>query len=162
MSGTRSRAVRVLAAVALAVSLTANGWLVLEHREAAALERARDEALAQGTETVLALTSYDADTLDQDFAAVLDGSVDPFRSQFEAAGEHLRKVIERHDGRAVSELVRAGVGEATEDRVELVLLVDQVVESDRQRRPRTDRNRIAVTMVRTDAGDWRVSEAALL
>jgi Mce-associated membrane protein len=158
--GVRPRWVALLA-VALAASLAAGGWLLLERREAHRLESAHDGALAQARESAEALTTYHHERLDEDFAAVQDGAVDPFAEQFEKAGASLRKVLEQYDGTASGKVVRAAVVSGDEDRAEVILFVDQTVTSAMQKKPRLDRNRIAMTMVHTDDG-WKVSEAELL
>ncbi len=153
--------VTVLLSAALAGALALAGWLLLEMRETHAVEAARTEATAQARIAAVALTSYDYKSLDDDFDAVRRLATDPFASQFDKASETLTDVLEKYQGTAKGKVVRAAVSSADEDRVEVLLFVDQTVTSSMQQRPRVDRNRIAMTLVRTDDG-WRVSEADLL
>ena len=153
--------VTVLLSAALAGALALAGWLLLERRETHAVEAARTEATAQARIAAVALTSYDYKSLDDDFDAVRRLATDPLASQFDKASETLTDVLEKYQGTAKGKVVRAAVSSADGDRVEVLLFVDQTVTSSMQQRPRVDRNRIAMTLVRTDDG-WRVSEADLL
>jgi Mce-associated membrane protein len=157
----RPRRVTVLLAAALVASLVTSGWLFLAKRTADAVDASRSDATAQARTAAVALTSYDYRTLGEDFDAVRELAVDPFAAQFDEASRTLTDVLEKYEGTAEGEVVRAAVSSADEDRVQVLLFVDQTVTSSLQDRPRTDRNRIAMTMVRTDEG-WRVSEAELL
>lgn len=156
-----SRLPTVLLTAALVAALALSGWLLLERREAGQVATAREEATAQARVAAVALTSYDHATLARDFDAVRDLAVDPFASQFEKASRTLTEVLEKYEGTADGKVVRAAVSSADEGRVQVLLFVDQTVTSAMQEQPRVDRNRIAMTLVRTDDG-WRVSEAELL
>lgn len=151
----------VVLSTALVAALALAGWLYLDKRENDAVAGARVEAVAQARTAAVALTSYDHESLREDFDAVRDLATDPFASQFDKASERLTAVLEKYEGTAQGKVVRAAVSSAARDRVEVLLFVDQTVTSSLQQQPRVDRNRIAMTLVRTDAG-WRVSEAELL
>ena len=157
----RPRPATLLLSAALVAALALAGWLLLEKRSDDAVAAARTEAVAQARTAAVALTSYDHRTLRKDFDAVRDLATAPFETQFDKASERLTDVLEKYQGMAQGKVVRAAVSSADENRVEVLLFVDQTVTSSLQQRPRVDRNRIAMTLVRTQDG-WRVSEAELL
>lgn len=157
----RPRPTTLLLSIALVAALVLAGWLFQQKRQDDAVAAARTEATAQARTAAVALTSYDHKTLRKDFDAVRDLATDPFASQFDKASQRLTAVLEKYQGTAHGKVVRAAVSSADTDRVEVLLFVDQTVTSSLQQQPRVDRNRIAMTMVRTRDG-WRVSEAELL
>jgi Mce-associated membrane protein len=157
----RPRLATLLLSTALVASLSLAGWLFHQKQEADALVSARQEATAQARTAAVALTSYDHTTLRKDFGAVRALATDPFASQFAKASARLTEVLEKYQGTAQGKVIRAAASTGDANRVEVLLFVDQTVTSSLQERPRVDRNRIAMTMVRTPDG-WRVSEAELL
>lgn len=125
----------------------------LDESRSASLEAARDFAVL--------VTTYDPETLDASFAAVLNSSTGDFRDQYAAASDSLRDAIVEVDGSANGEVVGAGISKASDDRVEVVIFIDQTVSNKLLDEPRVDRSRMSVVMERRGES-WLVSEMQLL
>jgi Mce-associated membrane protein len=125
----------------------------LDDSRSAALEAARDFAVL--------VTTYDPKTLDASFDAVLEHSTGEFHDQYATASDSLRDAIVEVDGSAKGEVIAAGISKASDDRVEVVIFIDQTVSNKLLDKPRVDRSRMSVVMERR-AGSWLVSEMQLL
>lgn len=124
------------------------------------LNAAREDALAAARVFATDLTTYDHADLDQDFAAVLDGSTDPFKSQYADTTEDLRELFQQFQATSTSTLLGSGVAEVTEDTATVVLFVDQTVRNTNSAEPRIDRNRVRVELEKVD-GKWLAAEVAV-
>lgn len=144
-------------AAAGAVVATGGSALGLQTAEDAAAVRA--SALEAARERTVSLTSYDHTRLDQDFAGVLETAVDPFRTEYSGTTEQLRAVLAESQAVATATVLAAGLeGEVTEteqgERAVVVVAVDQVI-ATAGAEPRTERNRLRMTLVRPEA-TWLV------
>jgi Mce-associated membrane protein len=148
--------VLVVLALVLALAVTA-GLLVLRARGEDRAEQARSAALAAGERHAVTLLSYDHRHLDRDFAraeAVLTGS---FADDYAQTTEKVvRPTAEQVKAVVTAEVVSSSVVRASEDRVVLLLFVDQTTTSTRLEGPKVDLNRVRMTLTRAD-GQWLVS-----
>ena len=141
-----------LAVGALATGTTVAGGGASEQDRQGALQAARDRTLA--------LTSYDFRRLDQDFAAVLAASVPPFRDEYTETTAQLTPAFTQAEAVATSTVVGAGLESYAPERVVAVLAVDQQI-ATKGAQPRTERNRLRMTLVPSDQG-WVVERVERL
>lgn len=146
-----------VAGVALAVALSA---LLLGDGGGDALERDRAGALAAARERTLALTSYDHRTLETDVEAVLVTATGPFLDDYRATAAQLRPTFASTQAVATASVVAAGLESAGPDRAVAVVAVDQVIRTSGAA-PRTERNRLRMTLVRPDR-TWLVERVERL
>lgn len=142
-------------AVALAALLTSDPEQAPEDGErqrAAALQAARDRTVS--------LTSYDAATLDEDFARVLETATGPFADEYRRTSAQLRPTFERTQAVATGSVLGAGLESFAERRAVAVVAVDQVIRTAGAA-PRTERNRLRMVLVRPD-GTWLVERVERL
>ena len=148
----------LVVAAALVVALVATAaLLVVRARGDERVEQARSAAMAAGERHAVTLLSYDHRHLDRDFAraeAVLTGS---FADDYAQTTEKVvRPTAEQVKAVVTAEVVSSSVVRASEDRVVLLLFVDQTTTSTRLEGPKVDLNRVRMTLTRT-GGEWLVS-----
>lgn len=112
----------------------------------------RASALEAARERTVALTSYDHRTLDEDVAAVLSTATGAFEQEYTSTVEQLRETFVSSQVVATSEVKAAGLeGEVADteqgERAVVVLAVDQVI-ATAGAEPRTETNRLRMTLVR--------------
>ena len=151
-----------VAAVSLAVAVAG---LLLGSRGADRAEQARESALEAARERTTVLTSYDYRMLDADFAAVLETATGEFEKDYRDTTGQLRGTFEQTKAVAVGTVVAAGLEDVEldqdgRDRAVAVVAVDQVI-STAGAAPRTERNRLRMTLVRPD-GTWLVESVERL
>ena len=148
----------LVVAAALVVALVATAaLLVVRARGDERVEQARSAAMAAGERHAVTLLSYDHRHLDRDFAraeAVLTGS---FADDYAQTTEKVvRPTAEQVKAVVTAEVVSSSVVRASENRVVLLLFVDQTTTSTRLDGPKVDLNRVRMTLTRT-GGQWLVS-----
>lgn len=141
-------------AVAGAVLATQRGTDV----DASAVQ-VRASAVEAARERTVALTSYDHRRLDEDVAGVLATATGAFEQEYASTVESLRETFVSGQVVATATVVAAGLeGEVVEDetgeRAVVVVAVDQVI-TTAGAEPRTEPNRLRMTLVRPD-GTWLV------
>jgi len=144
-------AVLVLLAGSAAVAVT------LGERREQALSDARTAAVEQARTAAVTVLSYDHETLDEDFAAALALSTGEFAEEYARTSEAaVRPVAEETRAVVEADVVSAGVVSAGPQEVRVLLFVNQTTTSTRADGPRTDQNRVRMTMQKV--GDrWLVS-----
>ena len=146
----------VVLALVMALAVIA-GLLVLRARGEDRVEEARSAALAAGERHAVTLLSYDHRHLDRDFSraeAVITGS---FAQDYAQTTEKVvRPTAEQVKAVVTAEVVSSSVVRASENRVVLLLFVDQTTTSTRLEGPKVDLNRVRMTLTRT-GGQWLVS-----
>lgn len=152
--------VRAIAAGILAAVLATagyEGWLLFEQHQK---DVAAAQALDAAKKYVLALTSVDTTAIDKNFAEVLDGSTGEFKDMYTKSSAQLRQTLIDNKAAAHGNVVDAAVRSATEDKVEVVLFVDQSVSNGAAPAPQLDRSRVKMTMEKVD-GRWLASKVEL-
>lgn len=124
------------------------------------LERDRASALEAARERTVVITSYDHRRLDADFAAVLERAVGPFEDDYAKTTEMLEPTFTSQQAVATGTVVAAGLESADADSAVAVVAVDQVI-TTKGAAPRTERNRLRMTLVRPD-GTWLVERVERL
>jgi Mce-associated membrane protein len=159
--------VAVSIAVALASVTVAGVVLVTQPRTAGApaggseaeLRRAALDAARAAT---VSLTSYDHRTLDEDFGRVSAIAVGDFAKEYAETSAALRPTLEQTQAVATSQVPAVGIEELQTDpvRVVAVVAVDQVIRTAGAE-PRTELNRLRMTLVRPDQ-TWLVERVQRL
>lgn len=141
----------VVVAVVAAVVLS-----VLLYRRAAT-ERAGNEALATARAYAVTVTTYDFQNLDRDFANVLDGATGDFKDQYAGASQTLRPLIVQAKATGRGTVLDAAIKSVSTDQVEVLLFTDVQITGGDGAPPRTERDRMSMTMTRVD-DRWLVSK----
>lgn len=151
-----------LAVAALSVALAVTS-LVLADDGSKVVQRAeqdRRSALEAARERTLALTSYDYRQLAGDFGAVLATATGSFKSDYETTSRQLGPTFLAAQAMAAGNVVAAGLESGDGVRAVAVVAVDQVIRT-KGAPPRTERNRLRMTLVRP-AGVWLVERVERL
>lgn len=156
----RVNAIRWAAAAVLAVALAGSGyegWLLFQHHQK---DVAAAQALAAAKKFILTLTSVDTNAIDKNFTDVLDGSTGEFKDMYTKSSAQLRQTLIDNKAAAHGTVIEAAVQSATEDKVDVVLFVDQSVSNGAAPAPQLDRSRVRMTMEKVD-GRWLASKIEL-
>lgn len=156
----RINVARWAAALVLAVVLAGagyEGWLLFQHHQK---DVAAAQALTAAKKYILALTSVDTNAIDKNFAEVLDGSTGEFKDMYTKSSAQLRQTLIDNKAAAHGSVVDAAVQSATENKVDVVLFVDQSVSNGAAPAPQLDRSRVKMTMEKVD-GRWLASKVEL-
>ncbi|VEG40200.1 membrane protein [Mycolicibacterium flavescens] len=157
---TRKTVALGLGAVLLLGSLATSAVLAVDLQRERAVTDAGQQALAAAQQYAVVLTSVDAAKLDENFAAVLDGATGEFKKMYSESSSQLKQALIDNKARADGKVVAAGIKSATQDKVEVMLFLDQSVTNALNPEPRLDRNRIIITMEKVD-GRWLASDVVL-
>ncbi|MGV0047973.1 Mce protein [Mycobacterium colombiense] len=148
-------AIAVLAAVLAGAGY--EGWLVFQHHQK---DVAAAQALDAAKKYITTLTSVDTNAIDKNFADVLDGSTGEFKDMYTKSSAQLRQTLIDNKAAAHGSVIDAAVQSATEDKVDVVLFVDQSVSNGAAPAPQLDRSRVKMTMEKVD-GRWLASRVEL-
>ncbi len=151
--------VGLLAVIALAASALAIVFgLQLKNR--IDIENAGQEALRTAENYAVALTSIDTRNLDRDFTRVLEGATGEFKDMYSSSSSQLRQLLVDNQATGKGTVIDAGIKSQSENKVEVMLFVDQTVTNTASPDPRLDRSRILMTMEKVD-GRWLASKVEL-
>lgn len=145
-------AVAVLLITIFTATLVWRGYLAMsaEHDTMAALEAAKTR-----TSTLL---SYGAPTLDADLARAKQQVTGSLGQRFDQIAQSTIVPSARQDGIVTTAtVVRAGVVDAEQDRVVVLVFVDQLTTKASQPQPTRQASQATVTMEKTN-GTWLISE----
>jgi Mce-associated membrane protein len=120
----------------------------------------RESALTAARSYTTVLTTYDSRTLDDDVERVKRVSTEDFRSQYEQTIEELRETISSGQAVSVGEVIGTGLESLDGDEAVVLVAVNQEITSGGQP-PRTEANRVRVTLLRQD-GSWFLDDVARL
>jgi Mce-associated membrane protein len=149
-----SAVVVFVAAVGLSAFL---GWQHKQHND---VTNAGNAALDTAKSYAIALTSIDANGIDDNFAQVLNGATGQFKDMYSQSATQLRQVLVDNKATSKGTVVDAAVKSASKDRVEVLLFIDQAITNVANPDPRLDRSRIDMTMELVD-GRWLASNVEL-
>ncbi len=153
---------RKIASAALVVLLAAAVFVVLQARQAGALNDARAEALAAAKERIPALLSYEAATLDADLANALSQTTGSFHDDYGKVLSDVVKPTATERGISTNAAVNAaGVVRGNKDRVVVLLFLTQTTSSAKgedggEGGSAVTGSRVEVTMKRT-GDDWKIA-----
>lgn len=151
---------RLLIALAVVAAFVVGCIGVWNWKQAHDLTSARANALAAARKDAVIIASYDYRELDAYFAAVGKISTGEFSKQYGKANTDLRKLIRATKAVVKAKVLNAAIESATEDRVTVLLFVDQTVRNAALSGPAMDRNRARMTL-ELDDGKWLVSRLEL-
>jgi Mce-associated membrane protein len=151
----------VAALVTVALLLTAAA-LTVKARGEDRTERARTEAVAAAESRAVDLLSYDYRHLGRDFGRAGKGLTGQFADDYAHTTETVvRPTAEEVKAVVKAEVVASSVVRASQDRVVVLLFVNQTTTSTRVEGPQVDLNRVRMTLTRV-GGDWKVSAVTAL
>ncbi len=156
---TRRVYVIILAIVAVAALILA-GWFGREWKSQRDTEQAAAAALAVAHDYAVTLTSVSADSIDNDFMAVLDGATGEFKDMYSKSSSQLRQLLIDNKAQAQGKVVASGISSASPTEVTVLLFVDQSVRNASTPQPRIDRSRVTITMKLVD-GRWLADKVDL-
>lgn len=120
----------------------------------------RRSALEAARLRTAAITTYDHRTLDADVAAVLQTATGEFARDYRATSAALRPTFVTAKAVSVAEVVGVGLESGDAHRAVAVVAVNQVI-TTAGAAPRTERNRLRMTLVRP-GGTWLVARVQRL
>jgi Mce-associated membrane protein len=143
-----------VAAVAVLIALLLAGIRVMHD---GAVGDARSAALSAARTFVVDATNYDYQQIDEEFQGVLDRSTGEFRQTFLASSAQAKGKITQFQARSRGQVDDAAVRDVTTDSATVLVVADQQVVNTSPDGPRTERDRLRLTLVRSD-GRWLVSK----
>jgi len=155
-----ARTLVIVLVVALVAALVALALVATDAKrqrdEADAGEAAQKAARA----AVVAMTTYDYATIDDDFAWVDDAGTAKFRKQYAEVSAPITKLVVELKAHAKGTVVDSAVRVEDGEHATVLLFVDQTLTNPGQKQPGLDQPRITMKMVKED-GDWLVDEVEL-
>lgn len=143
-------------AVLLAVGLATTAWFGA--RGADGSRRAGEEALVAATAATQAIFSYDYRGFDASVANGRQFVTSDFANEYAQTTAGLKAAAAKEQAVVRAEVSAAGVVDASADRVEVLLYVNQYRRNTNIDGEKVDQNRVVLTLVRAD-GQWKVSHA---
>lgn len=160
----RSQLRRALIAHGIALVYTAAfilagglGWQLWQQHQLAAAGAAGQRA---AVDYARVLTSIDSNTVDDDFAAVLNGATGEFKETYTKASVQLRQLLIDNRATAQGTVVDSAVQSEARDKVVVLLMVDQKITNTARPDPRIDHSRMKMTVQKVD-GRWLASKVEL-
>lgn len=154
--------VRVLVPLLLITALTAGCALLgVQYLNEDAVRDARDSAKRAAREYAVALTTYDHTSLRDDFGRVSSHATGEFAKEYEQVSANLTKLIKKHESTSEGNVIATGTVSVARDRAVVLLFVDQTIKNANIDKPRIDRNRMRMTLVR-EGERWLVDNVELL
>ncbi|MGH3095543.1 MAG: hypothetical protein ACRDMV_06030 [Streptosporangiales bacterium] len=118
----------------------------------------RKEAVTAGRAHAKVILSYDYRTLQRDFRRGQQATTGDFRTDYRKTTDKLvKKTAKKYHTVVTAKVVGASVVNAGEDKVRLLLYVDQNTVSDLKKNGRLDQNRVLMTLKDVN-GKWLVSK----
>ena len=152
----RGRLLPVLLVLSL-VLVAAAGVLAGAVWEQRSVERAREQALEVAQDTAEEVLSYDHRRMADDIAEAEAVSTGRLLEQYRDATEGLVEQAEEGSAVVRADVQTASVESASQDRVSVLLFVDQTTVREGLAEPLTEQNRIRLTLQRVD-GRWLASD----
>ena len=134
--------------------------LVQQLRSGDGEQSAEQAALRVARERAVQITSYTPQTYDRDVAWARDGATASFAAEYARANRPLRTVVQKVRASAVGHVVAASATARDDDRVTVLLFVDQTVTHGTTRKQTTQHDRVEMSMLRRD-GTWLVDDVRL-
>jgi Mce-associated membrane protein len=154
--------IRVIGLIVLIAALVAvAGYFGWQNFSKAATTNSQADALASARVYATDLTTYDYRALSGNFKKVTANSTGEFAVNYGKVSQGLTKLIQQYHATSKGTVVRAGIFEGTNNRVVVILFVDQQITNTNSKQPRIDRNRMQMILLKTN-GRWMISDVALL
>lgn len=153
-----ARIALVAAVYAGAVGLAGGlGWKLWDERT---VREAGQAAQRTAINYAQVLTSIDANQVDQNFSAVLDGATGEFKDTYTKASMQLRQLLVDNKATAHGTVVDSAIQSQGKTKVVVLLMVDQTVSNATRPDGRVDRSRMKITMENV-GGRWLASKVEL-
>ncbi|GJF19678.1 hypothetical protein NGTWS1803_09690 [Mycolicibacterium cyprinidarum] len=133
------------------------GWKLWEQHT---VDKAGQNAQQTAVNYAQVLTSIDSDNLDQNFAEVLNGATGEFKDLYTKDSMRLRQLLVDNKATAHGVVVDSAIQSKSEDKVTVLLLVDQTVTNTARPDARSDSSRMKITMEKVD-NRWLASTVEL-
>ena len=125
-------------------------------------EKARTAAVAAAESRAVDLLSYDYRHLDRDFDRAQKGLTGQFAQDYAHTTESVvRPTAEEVHAVVKAEVVSSSVVRAAQNKVVVLLFINQTTTSTRVEGPQVDLTRVRMTLTRVD-GDWKISAVTAL
>jgi Mce-associated membrane protein len=128
-----------------------------EEASARALHSALIQSPSVAEQAAVPVLSYRYDTIDKDLAEAQRYLTDEFRPGYTASIGLVRREATRAQVTVEAEVLNSGVVEASGNRAEVLLFVNQTTTSPARSEPTTALNRVVFSMVKRD-GTWKVAD----
>lgn len=133
------------------------GWKLWDERT---VREAGEAAQRTAINYAQVLTSIDANQVDQNFSAVLDGATGEFKDTYTKASVQLRQLLVDNKATAHGTVVDSAIQSEGKTTVVVLLMVDQTVSNTTRPDGRVDRSRMKITMENV-GGRWLASKVEL-
>lgn len=145
----------------LVIALTAFcGYLGSQHKSHRDIQAAGAAAQRVAQDYAVTLTSMDSKNLDENFAAVLEGSTGEFHDMYRQSSAQLRQMLIARKATGHGVVIDSAVKSTTKDEVVVLLFVDQTVTNTDVPDPRIDRSRVVMTMQQV-GGQWKAAKVEM-
>jgi Mce-associated membrane protein len=165
--GRIQRLVVLVLVAALAIALIAAVMLWRDRQDL--MDRAEEAENAQSSAApaeeaaraaVTRMTTYDFRTVEEDFSWVEDAGTAEFQETFTGAAEDAIKLIKGLKSSAVGTVIDSASTVVDDNRVKVLLFVDQELMAPGQEKPELEESRVTMHMVR-QGDQWLVNEVEL-
>lgn len=158
-----SRKVQFVATVALLVAVVVIGALRLTNSGDGSATRTlqlQRSAVTTATSYTTVFATYDYRHLDRDFAVTESHAVNPFLDQYRKETAQIRDQLVKAKSRSTGKVRSAGIVSLHGSTAVVDLFLDQTISNAGSSQPRTDPQRVQMTLVRRD-GTWLISDVVL-
>jgi Mce-associated membrane protein len=149
-----------LTAVLLLI-LAAGGWLWYDQNRLHEADTAARESLAVAPAAAAAIFSYDYRTFDDSVASGRSFTTGTFTDEYAKTTASLKEAAITEQAVVTAQTSVGGVIEASPDRVDVLLYINQYRRNTNITGEKVDQNRVVLTLVKVD-GSWKVSGAAAI
>jgi len=146
--------------VIFVAALGSSGYFGWQYKQQKDIDSASRAALSSAERFAVTLTSIDTNSIDQNFAQVVDGSTGEFKDMYSQSASQLRQVLIDNKAMSKGTVIDSAVKSRSKTKVDVVLFVDQWITNVASPQPRLDRSRVAMTMELVD-GKWLASKVEL-
>jgi Mce-associated membrane protein len=156
--GGTERTLAVLAVLGIIGTLVFAGLWIRDQRA----DQGQNAMQAKGEEFLLALTNFDAATVDEDFDALVELGSGDFASEADQFfGSDVREALKEVQASSRGEVRDVYVQSFDGGRGRIFAVVDQTIANNRFPQPQADQLRVELTLEHVD-GDWHVSDVLVL
>lgn len=104
-----ARLVAIIASVLVIALVAVGAWLIVDRQSANERDERREAYLQAARQTVLNLTTINADTADADVARLLEGATGDFKAEFEGREGPFVEVVQQAGVDTTGEVIEAGI-----------------------------------------------------
>lgn len=160
LPSSRGRVALVVLGLLLVAALVVLALVAREWKHERDLRAAGEDAEVAARSAVVAMTTYDYRTLDEDFAWVDDAGTDDFRKHYDEVSAPVKKLVTQMKATAEGSVIASAADVKDTDHVTVLLFVDQTLNNPGNAERGLDQPRVSMSMVRQD-GRWLVDDIEL-